>query len=70
MVSLMPENHPIPLCTFLLLSQLVIEGLDPRSAHSPVEEHKIFWVRILLPFLGRGTELVVDESSTFKVEIG
>jgi hypothetical protein len=48
----------------------VIEGVDPRSAYSPVEEHKIFWVRILLPFLGRGTELVVDESSTFKVEIG
>ena len=68
----MTLNHPLfhRFAYFFLLFQLVIDGIDPRTAHSPVEEHKIFWVRILLPFLGRGTELMVDESSTFKLEIG
>jgi hypothetical protein len=34
-----------------------------------VPEHSLFWMRILLPFLGRGTEQLVDRSGMLKLSI-
>ena len=42
---------------------------DPRDQPTPANEHELYMIRVLLPFMGDGTQLMVDEKSAFKLDI-
>ena len=42
---------------------------DPRDQPTPANEHELYMIRVLLPFMGDGTQLMVDEKSSFKLDI-
>lgn len=36
---------------------------------SKYKEHEMFWIRVQIPLLGDGTQLIIDEHGTLKLDL-
>jgi len=59
----------VNLSSFITHNEATGVTFDPRDQPMPVKEHELFMMRVLLPFMGHGTQLMVDERSAFKLDI-
>ena len=46
-----------------------MKQISEEIPESKYKEHEIFWIRIQLPFVGNGTQLLVDEAGTLKLNL-